>query len=86
MDWSSCSKSPGGCPIKVSAPMERAKPKIRSDKDSIRDLGVERYFSSAIIMLSLFLQTGLLIIEYKFKHCYFMPIFLSFTLFLRGKV
>lgn len=44
-------KSAGGCPIKVRAPMERAKPKIKSDRDSMRALGVDRSFPSAIMAL-----------------------------------
>ncbi len=35
------SKVEGGCPISVKAPIERAKPKIKSDKDSIRAFGLD---------------------------------------------
>lgn len=44
MSRTSCGKSLGGCPIKVKAPMERAKPKIKSESDSMRDFGVARSF------------------------------------------
>jgi hypothetical protein len=37
MDSKSCVKLLGGVPIKVNAPMERAKPKIKSESVSMRD-------------------------------------------------
>jgi hypothetical protein len=49
MDLSKLSKLLGALPIRVRAPIDRANPKIRSESVSIRDFGVDRSFSSAIV-------------------------------------
>lgn len=48
MDLSNSAKLVGAFPIKVSAPMERANPKTKSESVSMRDFGVDLSFSSAI--------------------------------------
>ena len=45
MDTTKSSKVFGAFPIKVRAPIERAKPKIKSESVSMRDFGVDRSFS-----------------------------------------
>jgi hypothetical protein len=42
--------------IKVRAPIERAKPKIRSESDSMRDFGIVPSFGSAINWASSLLE------------------------------
>jgi len=52
IDLSKSEKLLGAFPIKVSAPMERANPKIKSESVSMRDFGVDRSFSSAKALTS----------------------------------